>query len=253
MTDEYIPNMVNKDEVIRTSNKKCDFVLVVDINNRINGETVNEAIGEIIINLKRLQVEVSQELDIVISIITFAGKAECKVEQTMIMDYIHSPIIFDGVQKSYTNAFDLLNEKLTRKQFMAHTGKIAQPYILFITDGLTEPDDDYTSKLDALYENGWFTHSQRFAVLIGEDAINSTSVRNAVSKFVSNPDETIIKINEFVEIIKSCCPIHIGPGVHFPSHETSKDVEITEEEMPDFGGFGCFDIFAGDFDDWSFI
>lgn len=53
----------------------------------------------------------------------------------MITDYVHNFINFDGVHKSYSNAFAMLNEKLSRKNFMNHTGKIAQPYIIIVTDG----------------------------------------------------------------------------------------------------------------------
>lgn len=219
---------------------------MIDINNKIDEMTFNEKMEEMLLHLKKIQIEESSELDIVISIITFAEKAECKVEQIMITDYVHNFINFDSVNKSYSNAFAMLNEKLSRKKFMNHTGKIAQPYIIIVTDGESTSEDNYESELDALLENGWFKASNRFAVLVGEDAINSTKARNTVNKFVSNPFEGIIGGNELVDIVSDFRPIHLGP--HRQTHNATEESGHEEfDNCTDFGGFVGFDgVFGKD-------
>lgn len=134
---------------------------------------------------------------------------------------------------------------------MNHTGRIAHPYILLITDGNPISDDNYDSELKALLENGWFTNSQRFAVLIG-DAIKSTNTRNAVSKFVSNTEEGIIELDKIESVLNYYRPIHIGPRVqNFPiSNNHVEDYKDATASVNDFGGFGGFD---GDFGNDSFI
>lgn len=221
---------------------------MIDINNKIDGMIFNEKMEEMLLYLKKLQIEESSELDIVISIITFAEKAECKVEQIRITDYVHSPINFDGVHKSYSNAFATLNANLSRKKFMNHAGKIAQPYIVIVTDGESTPDDNYGSELDSLLENGWFKLSNRFAALIGKDAINSTRARNIVNRFVSNNIEGIIGINEFVDIINDFQPKHFGPMMLIQPHNAVEESGYGEfDNCTDFAGFD------GDFGDDSFI
>jgi hypothetical protein len=146
----------------------------------------------------------------------------------------------------FSNAFRKLGEKLTRKEFMAHTGKIAQPYIMFMTDGEPTPDDNYGPEIDALLENGWFTNSQRFAVLIGRNAINSSDARSAVSKFVSNPEEGIINAADAATIVaevqaKTIHTIQIATKHGIPTTGDGSDNGRTDGNSDDdFGGFGGF-------------
>lgn len=73
--------------------------MLVDTNNKINGDIVNDRIKDVLASIKQIQMEELQELSVVISIITFAENAKCIVEQVKVIDYIHSPIVFDGVKK----------------------------------------------------------------------------------------------------------------------------------------------------------
>ena len=73
---------------------------------------------------------------------------------------------------------------------MKHTGKIAPPAIMFLTDG--GPTDDYESDLEDLLKNGWFVNASRSAVLLG-DAIHDDAAKNAVRRFVEDPDNDIVE------------------------------------------------------------
>ena len=83
---------------------------------------------------------------------------------------------------------------------MKHVGKVAPPAVMFLTDG--EPTDDYQYDLDELLKNGWFASASRSAVLLG-DAINSPSAREAVSRFVKNPNTDIVTAEESTVIMQA--------------------------------------------------
>ena len=102
MTEQYIPGIGNLGTIPRQ--KKLDFIMLVDTNNKINGDIVNDRIKDVLAFIKQIQMEELQELAVVISIITFAENAKCIVEQVKVIDYIHSPIVFDGVKKRFSDA-----------------------------------------------------------------------------------------------------------------------------------------------------
>ena len=176
--------------------KLLNMIFVVDVSGSMKGEgrihAVNEAFTRMVPVLRELQKKSISEFELRIAIMTFDETARWIVNPTPILEYDHEEIACSRWVTYYSRAFQTLGEKLTRNEFMAHTGKIAQPYIMFMTDGEPTEDDDYQPELDRLLENGWFKSSQRFAVLIGNDTINSPGARAAVEHFVSNAAEGII-------------------------------------------------------------
>lgn len=249
--------------------KLLNIIFIVDISGSMRGEkridAVNEAFTQMIPALRQIQMDSMSEFELKISIMTFDQDARWIVNPTPIMEYDHNDIACSEWVTFFSNAFRKLGEKLTREEFMAHTGKIAQPYIMFMTDGEPTPEDNYEPELDALLENGWFTNSQRFAVLIGKDAINSTSARNAVSKFVSNPEEGIINAADAATIAaevqaKTIHTIQIATKHGVPTTCDGSDDDSfggnsgdSGDDFGGFGGFGGFDGFDGGFGDGSFI
>ena len=196
------------------------------------------------------------EFELKISIMTFDQEARWIVNPTPIMEYDHNDITCSEWVTYFSNAFRKLGEKLTRKEFMAHTGKLAQPYIMFMTDGEPTPNDNYGPELDALLENGWFTNSQRFAVLMGKEAINSSGARSAVSRFVSNEREGIIDAADAAAIAAAV----EAKTIHTIQIATKHVVGTSEDDFGgnnnaqgNDGGFGGFAGFDGGFDDGSFI
>ena len=246
--------------------KLLNIIFIVDISGSMRGDhridAVNEAFTQMIPALRQIQMDCMSEFELKISIMTFDQHARWIVNPTPIMEYNHSDITCSGWVTYFSNAFRTLGEKLTRKEFMAHTGKIAQPYIMFMTDGEPTSDDNYGPELDALLDNGWFTNSQRFAVLIGKDAINSFDARSAVSRFVSNPEEGIINAADAATIAaevqaRTIHTIQIATKHGVPTSdddlEENNNSSGNDEGFGGFGGFGGFDGFDGGFDDGSFI
>jgi len=79
-----------------------------------------------------------------------------------------------------------LNEKLSRKAFMAEaTGSFA-PALFLLSDG--EPTDDWQKGLDMLKQNNWFKAALKIAVAIGKDAN-----KDVLKAFTGNK-ETVLEV-----------------------------------------------------------
>lgn len=268
-SEVYTPQM--GDMHTKGTAKLLNIIFVVDISGsmRFDGriEAVNEAFTQMIPALRQIQIDSMSEFELKISIMTFDQNARWLVAPTPIMEYNHEDLVCSEYVTYFSNAFKKLGEKLTRKEYMAHTGKLAQPYIMLMTDGEPTPDDNYQPALDELLGNGWFKASQRFAVLIGTDAINSQKARDAVAQFVTNPTEGIINAADAATIAaevqaKTIHTIQIATKHGVPTDTVGTDGSgntpfgtgdvfgggDTDSDDP-FGGFGGF----GDFDPNSFI
>lgn len=245
--------------------KLLNIIFIVDVSGSMkfqdNGErikAVNEAFTQMIPALRQIQMDSMSEFELKIAIMTFDQDARWIVTPTPIMEYTHKELECSDWVTYFSSAFHTLGEKLTRKEYMAHTGKLAKPYIMFMTDGEPTADDNYEPELDALLENGWFKASQRFAVLIGREAIDSQKARDAVAKFVSDPAEGIINAADAVTIAAAVQAKTIHTIQIATKHVVPTDVAdsgTSDDSSFDDGGFGSFGDFGGfdGFDDGSFI
>ena len=156
-------------------------IFVVDCSKTMSGDrigAVNAAMQEL--KYKLTEIKNDNSLDLRIAILSFASSAKWELELTPIEEVS-------------------FNKVLRKESYMKHTGKIAPPAIMFLTDG--EPEDDYQADLNELLKNGWFTNASRSAVLLG-DAINNSSAKDAVSKFVNDADADIVTAEDSTVIIQ---------------------------------------------------
>lgn len=187
--------------------KNLHMIFVIDdsgsMRNAHRMDAVNAALQKMVPELQKIQQKVQGDFTIYLSIMTFDEDPQWIVEPTEIAYYVHSPIEASKYVTYYSRAFEELNRKLSRSAFMNQSGKMATPYIMLLTDGAPTPGDDYESALQKLEENGWFHAAQRYAVLIGEDAINDPDARNAVSNFVRSSKEGIIDAADAEAIVEN--------------------------------------------------
>lgn len=250
-SEVYTPQI--GDMQIKGTAKLLNIIFVVDVSGSMRLdhriEAVNEAFTQMIPALRQIQIDSMSEFELKISIMTFDQSARWTVAPTPIMEYNHEEIACSEWRTYFSDTYKKLGEKLTEKEYMAHKGKLAQPYIMLMTDGEPSSEDNYRPALDELLENGWFMASQRFAVLIGSDAINSPEAREAVSQFVTNPLEGIINAADAAAIVaevqaKTLHTIQIATKHRVPTDDIFGDGELVGD-----GPFGNL----GDFDDSSFI
>ncbi|MCR4739478.1 MAG: hypothetical protein K5886_04365 [Lachnospiraceae bacterium] len=219
-------------------------------------DAVNESFTKMIPALREIQKDCISQFELKIAIMTFDYDARWIVEPRNITEYNHDPIDCSKWQTLYSKAFDELDQKLSRKEFIPKIGKVAEPYIMFLTDGAPTEGDDYDSALDRLLENAWFKHSQRYAVLMGKEAIDSTSARQAVSRFISGePSEGIIEAVAAEEICAAVEANTIKSIIDATKRTPVSDDDNGRNDEGDGsgsgnddGGFGGYD-FDKDFDE----
>lgn len=169
-------------------------LFLIDCSETMSGkriEAVNAALQQLKYEFSIIKKE--QSLDIKMAIMSFSSipKWETQLEP---IDEIHlKDIVIRPGSTQYGGAFHLLNKVLNRESFMKHTGKIAPPAIMFLTDG--KPDDEYQPYLDELLKNPYFVNANRSVILLG-DAINDKFAKKAVNQFVPDPNSDIISIND---------------------------------------------------------
>ena len=131
----------------------------------------------------------------------------------------------------YGNAFHELNKVLRKDKFMKHTGKIAPPAIVFLTDG--GPTDRYDSDLEELLKNEWFANASRGVILVG-DAIDDDDAKNAVRRFVEDPEHEIVDADESDKIIRKIKTATMHAVAEEPREEdnTKEKLNKTGEGIP---------------------
>lgn len=205
-------------------------IFVVDCSKTMSGDrigAVNAAMQEL--KYKLTEIKNDNSLDLRIAILSFASSAKWELELTPIEEVSLNTIHTRPGLTEYGAAFHELNKVLRKESYMRHTGKIAPPAIMFLTDG--EPEDDYQADLNELLKNGWFTNASRSAVLLG-DAINNSSAKDAVSKFVNDADADIVTAEDSTVIIQKIriATMHTVAGDPMQDNTSDNDPMATSND-----------------------
>ena len=138
MADDYIMGRETYTPSLKAMNVKgtqklLNIFFIVDISGSMRFEgridAVNEAFTRMIPALRQVQLDCRSEFELRIAIMTFDEDARWIVAPTPILEYTHEEIECSPWVTFFSRAFQTLGEKLTRNEYMANTGKIAQPYI----------------------------------------------------------------------------------------------------------------------------
>jgi uncharacterized protein YegL len=143
---------------------------LVDTSGSMNGDkigAVNEAIREVIPEIKDISAENADAL-IKIAVLDFSSGARWLYERPVDSDQFVWNNLEAGGLTDMGVAFNMLDEKLSRSQFMADAIGSYAPAIFMMSDGA--PTDDYKKGLEELRKNKWFKVAIKVAVAIGADA-----------------------------------------------------------------------------------
>lgn len=143
---------------------------LVDTSGSMSGDkigAVNEAIREVIPEIKDISAENADAL-IKIAVLQFSSGAQWLYEKPIDSDQFVWNNLEAGGLTDMGVAFSMLNEKLSRTQFMADAVGSYAPAIFMMSDG--EPTDEYKKGLEELRKNKWFKVAIKVAVAIGADA-----------------------------------------------------------------------------------
>lgn len=128
-------------------------------------DMANRYYSRIVSNLQKLQEE-RPELEVKMATMIIGSRVYWHTEPLSIEKCRDQHFEAEGGTADYRTAFSELNAKLRRNYFMAHSGKVAAPFIALITDGISFT---YCSdEIDTLLNNGWFVNSSRTVGFVGD-------------------------------------------------------------------------------------
>ena len=215
--------------------------------NETRMEAVNRAFREMIPALQDMQGSVGDAFTILISVMAFNQDPKWLVRAEPVSTYYFTDIPESQYVTFYGRALRSLNTCLSRhgEGIITQQGKIAEPYIMFMTDGAPTADDPYDDALTELKENGWFDVAQRYAVLIGEDTIHDPLARSAVAGFVKDEREGIIDAADAADIISAVS----AKTIHVIGQMTRRNGPVDDEQKrgtdTGFDPFGNFNMNGG--------
>ena len=264
MADDYISNEIYTPQIggmqTKWAKKLLNIFFLVDVSGSMREEgrinAVNEAFTQMIPALRQIQMDSMSELELRIAIMTFSQAARWIVPPTSILEFKHKEITCDGGIANYSAAFKALREKLTRKEYMAHSGKIAAPNIFIVTDGDSDNNDNLQFEMKQVLSNGWVKVSEKFIVL--SEIENAGKLNRTILEFVGLNQNRIIKTEDIKEVVLRVVLRLFFPPQYFKLRDDMipKNNAIAEEYTDPFddehGWFGGFEGF-GDFDDNGFI
>ncbi|NEW84506.1 MAG: VWA domain-containing protein [Mariniphaga sp.] len=143
---------------------------LIDTSGSMGGDkigAVNEAIREVIPEIKEISAENADAL-IKIAVLDFSSGAHWLYERPIESEQFVWNNLEAGGLTDMGVAFNMLNEKLSRSQFMSDAIGSYAPAIFMMSDG--EPTDEYKKGLEELRKNNWFKVAIKVAVAIGVDA-----------------------------------------------------------------------------------
>jgi len=161
---------------------------LVDTSGSMSGDkigAVNEAIREVLPEINDISSE-NADAQIKIAVLDFSSGAHWIYDKPVEADQFVWNNLEVGGLTDMGVAFKMLNEKLSRTEFMSDiTGSYA-PAIFMMSDGA--PTDDYKKELEELRKNKWFKVGIKVAVAIGDDA--NTDI---LKEFTGN-EECVVKV-----------------------------------------------------------
>ena len=224
---------MNPLETVEIARRQMSLFFIVDTSGSMDGEkiaAVNTAIREVLPEIAEISSE-NADAQIKVACLQFANDVQWLFRPTDVEGMTWNDLRAEGMTSMGT-AFNELNTKLSRKEFLdSPTGNFA-PVLFLMSDG--QPTDEYHKSLDSLRENRWFQVAIRVAIAIGDDAD-----KNILTEFTGNPElvltahtpEALKQMIRFVSVTSSKIGSRssgIGVGGAKPNEE-SKRAEFAEQ------------------------
>jgi len=140
-------------------------------------------------------------------------------------------------------AFRMLNDKMSRQEYMQEIAGSYAPAIFLLSDGA--PTDDYKKYLNTLKQNNWFKYALKAAVAIGDDAdkdMLSEFTGNIETVMTVHSPEALKKVIRFVSVTAS----KIGSKSSNAGKEATSKLDDFAEQIVDFSN----DLIDSENDNW---
>lgn len=226
---------MNPLEAVEIARRQMSLFFIVDTSGSMDGEkiaAVNTAIREVLPEVADISSE-NADAQIKVACLQFANDVQWLFKPTDVEGLTWTDLSASGMT-AMGAAFNELNSKLSRKEFLdSPTGNFA-PVLFLMSDG--QPTDEYRKALDSLRENRWFKVAIRVAIAIGDDAD-----MQVLTEFTGNPElvltahtpEALKQMIRFVSVTSSkigsrSSGIGVGGGSTASGNE-SKQEEFAEQ------------------------
>jgi len=204
--------------------KTMVLFFVVDTSGSMSGNkigSVNEAIHGILPELKDISAE-NADAQIKIAGLQFSTGAKWLYDRPVEAENFRWNDLKEGGVTDFGEALKMLNQKLSRNEFMKEAVGSFAPVILLLSDGA--PTDSYKTRLKELKENNWFKAAIKIAIAIGEDA-----KKDILEEFTGNAECVLLATNP--EVLKKMIRVASVSASQIGSKSTSTGVESKQEEM----------------------
>lgn len=194
------------DDIEGISRRTMVLFFLVDVSGSMTGSkigAVNEAINDVIPELRDIS-ETNADAQIKVAVLTFSSGAKWMYQQPIEAENFNWNYLDVGGVTDMGIAFSMLNDKLSRKEFMSDIAGSFAPAIFLMSDG--GATDDYKKGLEKLKSNNWFKYAIKVAVAIGQDADMETLIDftgNSESVLTVHTPEALKKMIRFVSITAS--------------------------------------------------
>jgi uncharacterized protein YegL len=176
---------------------------VVDTSGSMSGDkigSVNTAISEILPELADISAE-NTDAQIKIAALQFSSGAKWLYGKPIEAESFRWNDLSAGGITDFGEACKMLNQKLSKNEFMKDVVGSFAPVIILLSDG--EPTDKYKKDLDALKSNNWFKAGIKIAIAIGEDAnldVLKEFTGNIECVITAHSPEALKKLIRFVSV-----------------------------------------------------
>ena len=158
------------DNVEGIARRTMILFFLIDTSNSMAGSKigeVNDAIEGVLPEIKEIS-ESNADALIKIACLTFSTGVKWMYPNPIDVKDFKWSFVNAGGMTEMGKAFEVLNEKLSRNEFMAEVAGSYAPAIFLLSDGA--PTDEYRDEIDILKKNNWFKYALKAAVAIGDDA-----------------------------------------------------------------------------------
>lgn len=174
------------DKQVEVPRRTMVLFFIVDTSSSMYGEKIgilNNAIEEVLPEIAKIS-DSNPDAEIKIAILDFSTDAVWTTPKPVPAgEYMYNYLEASGLT-AMGAAFNKLNEKLSRNEFMQEIVGSFAPVLFLLSDG--EPNDDWEKALNKLKTNNWYKKAIKVAVAIGNDAD-----LNVLQKFTGSSESVL--------------------------------------------------------------
>lgn len=158
------------DNVEGIARRTMILFFLIDTSNSMSGTKigeVNDAIEGVLPEIREISSSNSDAL-IKVACLTFSTGVKWMYPNPVDVKDFKWNYVNAGGMTEMGKAFEVLNMKLSRNEFMSEVAGSYAPAIFLLSDGA--PTDEYKEDITRLKQNNWFKYALKAAVAIGDDA-----------------------------------------------------------------------------------